>query len=111
MSLIDNCYVDFNYIAVSMMPDGEGGQIVKTTDGEKFKAVVREDSFKEIKKAEKSAKNVTYTITTNRNIRLKFNDLIKRECDGKIFRITSDSQCTPKTSGLDMRQVTAEEKP
>lgn len=110
MSLINNSFEDFYYIAVSMMPDGEGGQISEKNNGGKFKAVVRTENFSETKIAEKSTKNVTYTITTRRNIELKFNELIKRKSDGKIFRITSDSRCAPSTSGLDMRQVTAEEK-
>lgn len=108
--MINDDYEDFYYIAVSMIPDGEGGQISEKHNIKEFKAVVRLDQFSETKIAEKSGKNVTYTITTRRNIQLKFNDLIKRKSDGKIFRITSDSRCTPKTAGLDMRQVTAEEK-
>lgn len=110
MNLLDNSYENFCYIAVSMKSDGEGGQILAETDAEEFKAVAMEEKSTETKIAEKSDKNVTYTITTHRNIELKFNDLIKRKSDGKIFRITSDSQCTPKTAGLDMRQVTAEER-
>lgn len=110
MSLISNSYEDFYYIAASMISDGEGGQMAEKSSIKEFKAAVRNDNFSEVKIAEKSAKNVTYTITTHKNVRLEFNDLIKRKSDGKIFRITSDSRCTPETSGLDMRQVTAEEK-
>lgn len=108
--MISDSYEDFYYIAVSMIADGEGGQTATKNEDKEFKAVVREDQSSETKTAEKSAKNTTYTITTRRNIKLKFNDLIRRKSDGKIFRITSDSRSTPKISGLDLRQVTAEER-
>lgn len=110
MSLIDNSYEKFCFVSVMLKSDGEGGQTFQETDTQEFDAVVRTDKSVETEIAEKPAKNVTYTITTHRSIQLKFNDLIRRKSDGKIFRITSDSQCTPKTARLDMRQVTAEEK-
>lgn len=108
--MISKSYENFCYIAVSMIADGEGGQISVKNEIEEFKAAVREDQSVETEIAKKSAKNVTYTITTPKNIILKFNDLIRRKSDGKIFRITSDSRITPKISGLDLRQVTAEER-
>ncbi|MCM1315131.1 MAG: hypothetical protein NC205_01000 [Prevotella sp.] len=80
------------------------------TDRKIFRAAVRREHSGQAENAEKQEKNVTYTITTQRNIELKFNDLIKRKSDGKIFRITSDGLSSPETSGLDMRQVTAEER-
>lgn len=110
MSLINNNYESFCFISASLKSDGEGGQIFKKSDAEEFEAVLRTDKSVETEIAEKPEKNVTYTVTTHRDIQLKFNDLIKRKSDGKIFRITSDSQCPPKTARLDMRQVTAEER-
>jgi hypothetical protein len=52
-----------------------------------------------------------YTVTTSRAIVLEYHDVFRRESDGKIFRVTSDGDdlYTPKSAGLDMRQVTAEE--
>lgn len=95
---------------MSVIPDNEGGHILKETDRKEFKAVVRRDRSGQAENAEKQEKTASYTITTRRNIELKFNDLIKRKSDGKFFRITSESLSTPETSGLDMRQVTAEER-
>ena len=80
------------------------------SEQKKFRAVVRRDRSGMTENAEKSEKTATYTITTPRNIELKFNDLIRRKSDGKFFRITSDGVCPPEFSGLDMRQVTAEER-
>jgi hypothetical protein len=42
---------------------------------------------------------------------LQYHDVIRREKDGKILRITTDGKDkeTPKGAGLDMRVVNAEE--
>ena len=52
-----------------------------------------------------------YTITTRKNVVLQYHDVIRRERDGKILRITTDGKDkeTPKGAGLDMRVVNAEE--
>lgn len=52
-----------------------------------------------------------YTITTSRDITLIFGDVLRRESDGKLFRITSDGtdKKSPLSATLDMRVVTAEE--
>ncbi|MDE6834982.1 MAG: hypothetical protein K2J39_12175, partial [Ruminococcus sp.] len=98
------------YIVTSVISDSEGGQIMTQNNYIEFRAVIRRDYSGQAEIAEKQAKTATYTVTTRRNIELKFNDLIRRKCDGKMFRITSDGVSTPKTSGLDMRQVTAVER-
>jgi len=36
----------------------------------------------------------TFTVTADRNINLRFHDVIKRLTDNKTFRITSDSNDT-----------------
>ena len=52
-----------------------------------------------------------YTVTTTKAMNLQYHDVFKRVSDGKIFRVTSDGddKKTPRSAGLDMRQVTAEE--
>ena len=44
-------------------------------------------------------------------INLQYHDVVKRDRDGKIFRVTSDGDdnYTPASSSLDIRQVEAEE--
>ncbi|MBO7379940.1 MAG: hypothetical protein J6U31_09375, partial [Bacteroidales bacterium] len=51
-----------------------------------------------------------YTLTVRKSLELDFHDVLKREKDGKIFRITNDSDDikTPASAGLDMRQYKAE---
>ena len=52
-----------------------------------------------------------YTVTTKKAINLQYHDVFKRLTDSKIFRVTSDGddKHTPKSAGLNMRQVSAEE--
>lgn len=60
--------------------------------------------------AQEGVKN-RYTLMTKRAIIFQPFDVIKRDEDGKIFRITSDSKDnkTPTIAGLDLRAVEAEE--
>lgn len=60
--------------------------------------------------AQEGVKN-RYTLMTKRAIVLQAMDVIKRDSDGKIFRITSDGKDnkTPTIAGLDLRAVEAEE--
>ena len=52
-----------------------------------------------------------YTVTTPKSVVLQYHDVIKRDRDGKVLRITSDGddKYTPASAGLNMRQVSAEE--
>ena len=52
-----------------------------------------------------------YTITTKKSVNLQYHDVLRRVSDGKILRVTSDSDDlkTPSSATLDMRNVTAEE--
>ncbi|MDE6034562.1 MAG: hypothetical protein K2G36_01450 [Ruminococcus sp.] len=110
INLVDNSYEDFYYIVTSVIDDNQGGHVLTEKEQKKFRAVLRRDRSAMTENAEKPEKTACYTITTKRNIDLKFNDLIRRKSDGKFFRITSDSVSCPENSGLDMRQVTAEER-
>ena len=91
-------------------PDGQGGFTVEWVEGAEFQAHARLDNSIQAKIAEKQGVTSLYTITTNKKITLENNDIIKRQKDGKIFRITSngDDNKTPDSAGLDMRQVSAE---
>lgn len=111
MSLLSEAYEDVTMIDKTTSPDGYGGYVVIWKDGAKFKAAIVLDSSMQARIAEKDGVTALYTITTNRQINLQFHDIIRRESDGKIFRITSDGddKKTPRSASLDMRQVSAEE--
>ena len=91
--------------------DGYGGYIRTWADGAKFQAAIVLDNSMQARTAEQEGVTALYTVSTERHINLQFHDVFRRESDGKIFRVTSDGddKKTPKSAGLDMRQVSAEE--
>lgn len=111
MSLIDDFNAAVAFMEKTHIPDGEGGFKVTWAEGERFLAAVTFDTSIQARAAEKQGVTSLYTVTTARNVVLEYHDVLKRIDDGKIFRVTSDGddKFTPKSAGLDMRQVTAEE--
>ena len=91
--------------------DGYGGYISAYTDGAEFQAAIVFDTSIEARVAEAQGVTSRYTVTTSRKMVLEYHDVFRRVRDGKLFRVTSDGddKYTPKSAGLDMRQVTAEE--
>lgn len=111
MSLLSEAYEECTIINRAIVPDGQGGVITTWTDGAPIKAAVVRDDSTVGQIAAAQGVTALYTITTSRALNLQFHDVLRRESDGKIFRITSDGDDnkTPKSAGLDMRQVSAEE--
>ena len=111
MSLLDNAMTEFVEIETAVTPDGLGGYLTEYTEGGHFYAAVRFDNSIQAKIAAAQGVTSLYTIITRKDYVLYYHDVIKRLFDGKIFRITSDGddKATPKTAGLNMRSVSAEE--
>lgn len=111
MSLLKNAMENCIFLEKKRTPDGYGGFITTWTEGAEFQAAITFDSSLEARRAEKDGVTSLYTVTTSRNIVLEYHDVFKRLRDGKIFRATSDGDdlATPKSTSLDMRQITAEE--
>jgi len=94
------------------VPDGEGGFITQWTQGAEFKASITFDSSMQARIADKQGVTSMYTVTTAKNAKLDFHDVIKRLSDGKVFRITSDGddkQTPARAMFGQYLQVTAEE--
>jgi hypothetical protein len=91
--------------------DGAGGFYEVWEDGIAFNAAVTFNSSMEARSAEKQGVTSLYTVTTDKNAKLVYHDVFRRETDGKIFRVTSDGDdiVTPKRAGFAFSQVTAEE--
>lgn len=98
----------FNKIYVD---DGRGGTKITYVDGVTIDAVFGFETSEELRQAEKANAVPRYTITTRANVNLQYHDVIRRNRDGKIFRITSDGDdnVSPSVSSLNMRQVEAQE--
>lgn len=69
------------------------------------------DASTQARVAQQQEVNNRYTLLTKRSVILRFPDVVKRDSDGKYFRVTSDGDDnrTPKSAGLDLRAVEAEE--
>ena len=111
MSLLKEAMTPCTLVVESIVPDEYGGYTTGWTDDTGFDAAIVFDTSMEARKAESAGVNNRYTVTTERDLVLKFHDGFRRESDSKIFRVTSDGddKYTPVSAGLDMRQVTAEE--
>ena len=111
MSLLDDYMTECTFLdRVKAYDEYENRYIDTYRDGITFKAAIRQDNSMQAKIAQKQGVTELYTITTSRALTLNFHDVIRRESDKQTFRITSNGAetKTPKTAGLDMRQVTAE---
>ena len=111
MSLLTDSLEAFTMIDKTTVSDGYGGFSVEWVEGAEFIAAAVYDTSIEARVAGVQGVTSLYTVTTQRNVTLVYHDIIRRESDGKILRVTSDGtdKKTPPTAGLDMRQVTAEE--
>lgn len=93
------------------IPDGRGGAIPSYVDGITIEAAFSFNTSNEMRIAEQAQAVPRYVITTRQNVNLQYHDVLRRERDNKIFRITSDGDDnkSPSVSPLYMRQVEAEE--
>ena len=111
MSLLQQAMTDVVAMEKTRVSDGEGGFIVDWVDGAVFKAAIIFDTSMQSRIGEKQGVSSRYTVTTSKNAKLEFHDVIRRLNDGKIFRITSDGddKKTPDSASFQFLQVTAEE--
>lgn len=111
MSLLDEAMETCVFLNKQRVDDGYGGYTTEWTEGAMFKAAIVFDTSIEARMAEIQGVSSLYTVTTKRDLELEYNEVFKRERDGKIFKVTSDGddKYTPASAGLDMRQVTARE--
>lgn len=111
MSLLEDAYEDFTIINKSIVDDGYGGVETVWTDGATIKGTMVFDNSAQMKTAMAAGYKAAYTLTVKKHINLDFHTVLRRESDGVVFRLVSnsDDKKTPNTAGLDMRQYSAEE--
>lgn len=111
MSLLDDAMEACTIMDKTTVPDGYGGVTTAYKAGASIQAAIVYDSSLQARTASVQGVKDLYTITTRRNVVLQFHDVIRRERDGKILRVTTDGKDkeTPQGAGLDMRVVNAEE--
>ena len=111
MSLLDSMFETFTVINKSVIDDGYGGQTTVWTDGATIQGAMVFNSSTQMKIAQAMGVTAAYTLTVRKSVELDYHTVLRREIDGKIFRLTSDSddKKTPPSAGLNMRQYDAEE--
>lgn len=111
MSLIDEFKVPCTLLEQRRTPDGEGGFVVSWAEAGSFDAAINRDTTLEARVAEQEGLKNIYTVTTSKNVGLKFHDVFRRDGDGQVFRVTSDGddKSTPSVATFSFEQVNAEE--
>lgn len=111
MSLLESAFENFTVLNKVRVDDGYGGSDVTWTDGITIQGAMVFNNSIEGKTAEAMGVSSVYTFTTRKSIVLDYHDVIRRESDKKIFRVTSDGDdsFTPDSASLNMRQVSCEE--
>lgn len=111
MSLLKEAMEDFTLIDKTSVPDGYGGKTNVWKDGATIKAALVFNNSIEAQIAMKQGVTSVYTLITKRDVVLAYHDVLRRESDKKILRVTQDGDDvkTPPSSSLDMRTVTCEE--
>ena len=111
MSLLENAYEGFTILNKSIVDDGYGGIATVWTDGATIQGAMVFDNSAQMKTAMAAGYKAAYTLTVKKDIELDFHAVIRRESDGAVFRLVSnsDDKKTPKGAGLNMRQYSAEE--
>lgn len=111
MSLLTEAMEDCTLIDQITRSDGYGGYERDWKDGAQIQCAIVLNTSNEARVAEAQGTKAIYTITTDKAINLQYHQVLRRERDGKVFRVTSDGDdnATPSSAMLNMRQVNAEE--
>lgn len=111
MSLLTEAMQDCTILDKTTIPDGYGGKIDRYVDGATIQAAIPLMNAMEQIAAQQKGSKAMYRIITTKSVNLQYHDVLRREEDGKIFRVTSDGDDnkTPKSASLNMRVVDAEE--
>ena len=111
MSLLDDAFTSFTVINKAVVDDGYGGTTTTWTDGATIQGAIVLDASAQMRTAQAMGSKAAYTLTVRKDTELDYHTVIRRESDGAIFRLISntDDKKTPDSAGLNMRQYTAEE--
>ena len=111
MSLLEEAYEKFTIIDKVTVPDGYGGVETRWQDGAEINGAMVHDTSMQAKTAQEMGVKSVYKLTVHKDILLDYHMVLRRESDGQIFRLTtnSDDKKTPPSAGLNMRQYDAEE--
>ena len=110
MSLLDSVMESCVMLDRVTTNDGVFGFTSTWTPGATFKAAIIKNTSIEAMLAEKQGVSEVFTIVTQKGFGLSYHDVIRRESDGCIFRVTSNQKDSeaPEASTVKIGKVTAE---
>lgn len=111
MSLLLEQTEPFTIMDKTTIANSYGGYDTVYVPGAVINAALYVMSSQEILAAQASQSQARYVILTSRAVNLQHHDVLKRNSDGKVFRLTTDGDDdkTPRSAGLDIRKHEAEE--
>ena len=111
MSLIERAMETSHIMDKTTELDEYGSVRTVYKQGAEIKVAYSFNSSTEARIGAQQGANNRFTLMTKRSVLLRFQDVIRRDRDGKTFRVTSDGDDnkTPETAGLNLRAVEAEQ--
>lgn len=107
---IQDYYEQFVFIEKRSESDGMGGFEVAYVEGATFMAGINIDNSTEMKIAEQQGLKTVYSINTDKNVPLQYQDIVLRKKDNTYFRITSNPNDleTPTRANISFKLMSAE---
>lgn len=111
MSLIERAMETSHIMDKTTELDEYGSVRTVYKEGAEIKVAYSFNSSTEARIGAQQGANNRFTLMTKRSVLLRFQDVVRRDRDGKTFRVTSDGDDnkTPETAGLNLRAVEAEQ--
>ena len=114
MSLLSDAMETCTILNKQSVPDGYGGQRIVWSRGMSFIAAITFSTSVESKIGEALGVKSRYTVISQRGFNLEYHDVFTRDRDGKVFRVTEDSDdvIAPESASAQLRglrQCSAEE--
>lgn len=110
MRLINQMMEKCNILNRARVDDDYGGYKETWTVGASFDAAIIKNSSTEAIVAEKQGVSEIFTVVTNKQFELSYNDVFRRASDNQVFRVTSNDRDSeaPDASTVQISKVTAE---
>lgn len=108
--MLEDFFEDFTKMVETSADNDLGGVTADLTDGEGFRAGIFQNKTTRVMVATSEKIAVDYTIVARKSTELGFNDVVKRNSDNALFRVTSDCKDmeTPVPAEEQYWQVTVE---
>lgn len=108
--MLEDFFEDFTKMVETSADNDLGGSTSSLSDGEEFRAGIFQNKTSRVIVATSEKIAVDYTIVARKTTVLGFNDIVKRNGDNALFRVTSDcaDMETPSVADEQYWQVTVE---